>query len=76
MVLEKLVVECDFKSIRNKSLAQEKQSNTTNLKTNVNDYINVLNMKNHTASNNFKIIDFDNFMNGNPLVQDNIDHLN
>ncbi|KAL4474962.1 hypothetical protein ABPG74_001658 [Tetrahymena malaccensis] len=73
MILEKLLVECDYKSIRNKSLSLENSTNQMTSKSNVNDYINVSNMKNFASLNNLKIIDFDGFMKGNPLVTDNLD---
>ncbi|KAL4512229.1 hypothetical protein ABPG72_005231 [Tetrahymena utriculariae] len=73
MILEKLLVECDYKSIRNKSLSLENSTNQIISQSNVNDYINVSNLKNFASLNNLKIIDFDGFMNGNPLVVDNLD---
>ncbi|EAR86674.2 hypothetical protein TTHERM_00035060 (macronuclear) [Tetrahymena thermophila SB210] len=73
MILEKLLVECDYKSIRNKALSLENATNQIASSSNVNDYINVSNMKNFASLNNLKIIDFDGFMKGNPLVVDNLD---
>lgn len=73
MVLEKAIVECDYKSIRNKSLSMENSTTELFNASNINDYINVANMKNLASANNFKIIDFDNFMKGNPFISDTID---
>lgn len=72
MVIEKIIVECDYKSIRNKALATG-ASSLDYVKSNINDYMHIANMKNLTSTSNFKIIDFDGFMAGNPLVTDSLD---
>lgn len=71
MILEKCIVECDYKSMRNKSLLT-RDNEVKSINSNLKDYVSV-GMKNLADENNFKIIDIDNFMKGNPLVTDKLD---
>jgi len=71
MVLEKIIIEGDYKSIRNRSMSSSTPSNSKSEAQEIlNNYMNVAGLKNLASADNFKIIDFDNYMKGNPLTTD------
>ena len=71
MILEKIIIEGDYKSIRNRSISSSTPTKSKiEAQSILDDYINVAGLKNLSLEENFKIIDFDNYMKGNPLTSD------